>query len=425
MEALVSALTLAKTIDAIAKNARAASRLLMNVDPGKVDDCLRIMAALLDEQKAAIAKANRKDLALAKDKGLTGPMIERLTLTDKTFESMKRGLKEVASLSSPVGASFEERVRPNGLTIYKMRVPIGVIAIIYESRPNVTVDAASLCLKSGNAVILRGGSEAFFTNKALAALFGTACERAGLPPGVVQLVPTTDRKAIDLLLCKDQEIDLVIPRGGEGLIRAVVEKSRIPVIKHYKGVCHVFVSRRADIGKALPIVVNAKVQRPSVCNAMETLLLDASLPDAGKKRILDALIEKGVVLFGDDATRKLVAGVKRATEDDWRAEYLDLRLAVRVIRDVSEAIAHINTYGSHHTDAIVTESKTEADLFLRLVDSSSVMVNASTRFSDGGEYGLGAEIGISTDKLHARGPMGVADLTTYKWIVKGNGQIRS
>jgi glutamate-5-semialdehyde dehydrogenase len=306
-----------------------------------------------------------------------------------------------------------------------MRVPIGVIAIIYESRPNVTVDAASLCLKSGNAVILRGGSEAFFTNKALAALFGRACERAGLPLGVVQLVPTTDRKAIDLLLCKDQEIDLVIPRGGEGLIRAVVEKSRIPVIKHYKGVCHVFVSRRADISKALPIVVNAKVQRPSVCNAMETLLLDASLPDASKKRLLDALIDKGVVLFGDYATRKLVVGVKRATEDDWRAEYLDLRLAVRVVRDVNEAIQHINTFGSHHTDAIVTEAKKEADLFLRLVDSSSVMVNASTRFSDGGEYGLGAEIGISTDKLHARGPMGVADLTTYKWIVKGNGQIRS
>jgi glutamate-5-semialdehyde dehydrogenase len=418
-------LTLAKTIDAIAKKARAASRLLMNVDPDKIGDCLRIVATLLDEQKAAIAKANRKDLALTKDKRLSGPMIERLTISDKTFESMKRGLKEVAALSTPVGATFDERVRPNGLTIYKMRVPIGVIAIIYESRPNVTVDAASLCLKSGNAVILRGGSEAFFTNKALAALFGRACERAGLPLGVVQLVPTTDRKAIDLLLCKDQEIDLVIPRGGEGLIRAVVEKSRIPVIKHYKGVCHVFVSRRADISKALPIVVNAKVQRPSVCNAMETLLLDASLPDASKKRLLDALIDKGVVLFGDYATRKLVVGVKRATEDDWRAEYLDLRLAVRVVRDVNEAIQHINTFGSHHTDAIVTEAKKEADLFLRLVDSSSVMVNASTRFSDGGEYGLGAEIGISTDKLHARGPMGVADLTTYKWIVKGNGQIRS
>ncbi len=421
----MSSLTLAKTIDAIAKKARAASRLLMNVDPDKIGDCLRIVATLLDEQKAAIAKANRKDLALTKDKRLSGPMIERLTISDKTFESMKRGLKEVAALSTPVGATFDERVRPNGLTIYKMRVPIGVIAIIYESRPNVTVDAASLCLKSGNAVILRGGSEAFFTNKALAALFGRACERAGLPLGVVQLVPTTDRKAIDLLLCKDQEIDLVIPRGGEGLIRAVVEKSRIPVIKHYKGVCHVFVSRRADISKALPIVVNAKVQRPSVCNAMETLLLDASLPDASKKRLLDALIDKGVVLFGDYATRKLVVGVKRATEDDWRAEYLDLRLAVRVVRDVNEAIQHINTFGSHHTDAIVTEAKKEADLFLRLVDSSSVMVNASTRFSDGGEYGLGAEIGISTDKLHARGPMGVADLTTYKWIVKGNGQIRS
>jgi glutamate-5-semialdehyde dehydrogenase len=305
-----------------------------------------------------------------------------------------------------------------------MRVPIGVIAIIYESRPNVTVDAASLCLKSRNSVILRGGSEAFFSNTALASLIANACESAGLPGDAVQLVPTTDRKAIDFLLKKENDIDLVIPRGGEGLIRAVVEKSRIPVIKHYKGVCHVYVSRFADMAKAIPIVVNAKVQRPGVCNAMETLLLDTLLPDVDKVKILAALVDKGVILYGDPAVRKLVKGARRATREDWFAEYLDLRLAVRVVNGAGEAISHINTYGSRHTDSIVTEANEEADQFVRLVDSSSVMVNASTRFSDGAEYGLGAEIGISTDKLHARGPMGVADLTTYKWVVRGNGQIR-
>ena len=416
---------LQKKIDAMARSALAASRCLVDIPRAKVDDCLCAMAALLDEQKDAIVKANRKDLALAKKKNLAGPMIERLTLSDKTFESMKRGLVDVAALTAPVGESFDERVRPNGLVIYKMRVPIGVIAIIYESRPNVTVDAAALCLKSRNSVILRGGSEAFYSNKALAALFSLACERSGLPCRAVQLVPTIDRKAVDLLLRKDREIDLVIPRGGEGLIRAVVEKSRIPVIKHYKGVCHVFVSRNADMAKAAAIVVNAKVQRPAVCNAMETLLLDAGLPDADKKAILDALIVKGVTLIGDPAVRRLVKGVKPATEADWYAEYLDLRLAVCVVDGVNKAIAHINKFGSRHTDAIVTESQEEADLFLRLVDSSSVMHNASTRFSDGGEYGLGAEIGISTDKLHARGPMGLGELTTYKWIVKGNGQVRN
>ncbi len=415
---------LEKTINTMARKARAASHLLLDTPQDKVNESLLVMATLLDEHKASITAANRKDVALARKKRLSPPLIERLTLSDKAFESIKRGLFEVAALSTPVGETFDDRVRPNGLSICKMRVPIGVIAIIYESRPNVTIDAASLCLKSRNAVILRGGSEAFHTNKALAALFATACVQAGLPAAVVQLVPTTDRKAVDILLQKDQDIDLVIPRGGEGLIRAVVEKSRIPVIKHYKGVCHVFVSRDADMEMAVSIVVNAKVQRPSVCNAMETLLLDAALPDSGKKRILDALIEKGVELHGDAAVRKLVAGVKRATEDDWRAEYLDLRLAVRVVSGVSQAIMHINTFGSHHTDSIVTESAREAQLFVHLVDSASVMVNASTRFSDGGEYGLGAEIGISTDKLHARGPMGLAELTTYKWVVKGNGQIR-
>jgi glutamate-5-semialdehyde dehydrogenase len=416
--------SLQKTIDAIARKARASSRLLCDIQQDKVDNCLRAIAALLDSRKEAVLKANRQDIALARKKNLPGVMIERLTLSDKAFDAMKKGLNVVAGLSTPVGSVFDERVRPNGLTIYKLRVPIGVIAIIYESRPNVTIDAASLCLKSRNSVILRGGSEAFFSNRALASLIASACESTGLPRDAVQLVPTIDRKAIDFLLKKENDIDLVIPRGGEGLIRAVAEKSRIPVIKHYKGVCHVYVSRFADMEKAISIVVNAKVQRPGVCNAMETLLLDASLADGNKTKILAALVDKGVILYGDPAVRKLVSGARRATREDWLAEYLDLRLAVRVVGGVSEAISHINTFGSHHTDSIVTESKEEADLFLRLVDSSSVMLNASTRFSDGGEYGLGAEIGISTDKLHARGPMGVADLTTYKWIVRGNGQIR-
>lgn len=409
----------------MARKARASSRLLGDTPQEKVDNCLRAIATLLDTQKEAVIRANRKDITLAHKKNLAGPMIERLTLSDKTFESMKKGLDVVAGLSTPVGSIFDERVRPNGLSIYKMRVPIGVIAIIYESRPNVTIDAASLCLKSRNSVILRGGSEAFFSNRALASLIEKACKSAGLPGDAVQFVPTTDRKAVDFLLERDGDIDLVIPRGGEGLIRAVVEKSRIPVIKHYKGVCHVYVSRFADMAKAVPIVVNAKVQRPAVCNAMETLLLDRSLDEGKKKRIIKELIDKGVTLFGDPDARRLAPGIKRAAASDWLAEYLDMRLAVRVVNGVNEAVSHINTYGSHHTDAIVTESRQEAELFSRLVDSSSVMVNASTRFSDGAEYGMGAEIGISTDKLHARGPMGVADLTTYKWIVEGNGQIRT
>jgi glutamate-5-semialdehyde dehydrogenase len=334
------------------------------------------------------------------------------------------GLRVVARLPSPVGTRYDARVRPNGLRIYKMKVPIGVVAIVYESRPNVTVDAAAICLKSQNAVILRGGSEAFHSNLALARLFGRALAQAGLPAAAVQFVATTDRTAVDLLLGKDGEIDLVIPRGGESLIRRVVEKSRIPVIKHYKGVCHVFVSRHADMRKAVPIAVNAKVQRPGVCNAMETLLLDKRLPREKKRAIITALLAENVRLFGDASTRSLSSEIGKATEDDWYAEYLDLRLAVREVNGVEEAVRHINTYGSRHTDAIVTESAKEAALFRDRVDSSSVMINASTRFSDGGEYGMGCEIGISTDKLHARGPMGVEDLTTYKWIVEGEGQVR-
>lgn len=408
----------------IAREARTSGLALQNVPPKTITKALSVMADLVVKNSETLKAANRKDLSTARKSGMSSAMIDRLTLSDKALASIVRGLREVAALKSPVGREYEHRTRPNGLAIFKMRVPIGVVGIIYESRPNVTVDAAAICLKSHNAVILRGGSEAIHSNMALVDLFGQALSIAGVPRNAIQLIPVIDREAIDIMLKLDEQIDLIIPRGGEGLIRTVVENSHIPVIKHYKGVCHVYVSRSADIQKALPIVINAKVQRPGVCNAMETLLLDSKLKLTDRKQLITALLEKGVTLFGDPATRILSPAVKKATVDDWKAEYLDLRLAVRTVGSVDEAIDHINTYGSHHTDSIVTESKKEADWFVKSVDSASVMVNTSTRFSDGGEYGMGCEIGISTDKLHARGPMGVEDLTTYKWVVRGNGQIR-
>jgi glutamate-5-semialdehyde dehydrogenase len=383
------------------------------------------MAQLLNSERRKLQSENSRDLDASKKKGLSSAMIDRLTLSDKTITGMIQGLKEVAALPTSVGTTYDERIRPNGLIISKIRVPIGVVGIIYESRPNVTVDAAAICLKSHNAVILRGGSESFFSNRALASLFSKALAKAKLPSEAIQIIPTTDRQAIELLLKKDEYVDLIIPRGGESLIRMVVEKSHIPVIKHYKGICHVYISSSADIKKATAIVVNAKIQRPGVCNAMETLLLDAGLSIDKRRTLVNALLNNNVTLYGDIATRTLSPKIKRATKRDWNAEYLDLRLAVRTVNNCTEAIDHINTYGSHHTDAIITKSKTEADMFLSQVDSSSVMINASTRFSDGGQYGMGCEIGISTDKLHARGPMGVDDLTTYKWVVKGTGQIRT
>lgn len=417
--------TLQKTVDTIAQRARKASLQLQGIPEKQLNKALKKMAVLLSTEHESLQKANRKDLAAARKKGLPHAMIDRLTLSDATLASMIRGCKEVAALPSPVGTEYEERTRPNGLVICKKRVPIGVVGIIYESRPNVTVDAAAICLKSGNAVILRGGSESFHSNRALAELFSVALTEAKLPPHAVQIIPTTDRVAIELLLVKEKEVDLIIPRGGESLIRMVVDKSRIPVIKHYTGICHIYLSAAADMEKATAIVINAKVQRPGVCNAVETLLLDARIAGVKRKAIVAALLEQGVTLFGDAATMKLSPEVKKATVDDWYAEYLDLRLAVRTVASIDDAIDHINTYGSHHTDAIITESTKEADQFIAGVDSASVMINASTRFADGGEYGMGCEIGISTDKLHARGPMGIDDLTTYKWIVRGNGQIRN
>jgi glutamate-5-semialdehyde dehydrogenase len=411
-------------IDGITTRAREASLLLQGHPAASIDKALLLMADYLESDKTHLKDENAKDLEAARAKGLSAPMIDRLTLSDKALASMIRGLREVAALSSPVGEFYGERIRPNGLKISKMRVPIGVIGIIYEARPNVTVDAAAICLKSRNAVILRGGSEAFSSNSALCDLFSKSLSDIGLPASALQFIPTTDRAAVELLLQKDAHVDLIIPRGGESLIRMVVEKSRIPVIKHYKGVCHVFISANADMDKAVPIAVNAKAQRPSVCNAMETLLLDAGLDIQKKKSLVNALIDKGVTLFGDEESRKLSDKIGIVDEEALYNEYLDLRLSVVTVNGVDGAVRHINKYGSRHTDSIVTESESEAEAFVSRVDTASVMVNASTRFADGGEYGMGCEIGISTDKLHSRGPMGVEDLTTYKWVVRGNGQVR-
>ncbi len=421
----MKASALERQIQRVATQARTASEQLATVSESAINRALRRMAALLKQQRGPLERQNAKDLTQGRARGLSSAMIDRLTLSEKAFRSMTTGVRTLTGLKSSVGREYDERRMPNGLEICKRRVPIGVVAIIYESRPNVTVDAAAICLKSRNAVILRGGSEAFNSNKALANLFSRALSETGLPRNAIQLVPTTDRAAVEMLLTKPNQIDLVIPRGGEGLIRTVVEKSQIPVIKHYKGVCHVFVSRNADMRIALPIAVNAKVQRPGVCNAMETLLIDKGLPKTDQRKLIDALLAEGVELHGDrDACGLYPGTLKRATRADWEAEYLDLRLAVRIVDGVDTAIDHINSFGSHHTDAIVSRSKNEIAAFLDRVDSSSVMVNASTRFSDGAEYGMGCEIGISTDKLHSRGPMGIDDLTTYKWIVRGKGQTR-
>ena len=416
---------ISKSVNITVQQARASSILLQEVPAASINKALLEMARMIKVNLAALRVENAKDLSAAKKTGLSSAMIDRLTLSDKTVASMIDGLRTVAKLPSPIGGTFDRRTRPNGLNIYKVKVPIGVVCIIYESRPNVTVDAAAICLKSNNAVILRGGSESIHSNKALGALFKKAIVSAGIPTHAIQVIDTTDRAAVTELLQQDQYIDCVIPRGGEDLIRAVVAQSRIPVIKHYKGICHVYVSRNADMSIALPIIINAKVQRPGVCNAMETLLIDSGLSQKNKLAIIEALHKNNVTLFGDAATRTLSRSIHRASEDDWKAEYLDLRLAVAQVNGVAAAVTHINTYGSRHTDAIISTSKSEIKLFSTTVDSASIMINTSTRFADGGEYGMGCEIGISTDKLHARGPMGIEDLTTYKWIVEGNGQIRT
>ena len=404
----------------LTERSRDAARALAKLNAPAKDALLHVMAAGIEKSAGRIKVANAKDLESGKKAELSPAMLDRLTLTDKRIAEMAKGVRDVAALADPVGKIISEWTRPNGMRIQKVRVPLGVILIIYESRPNVTADAACLCFKTGNAVILRGGSEAIHSNLAIA----EAMNVPGLPPNSITVVPTTDRAAIDELLKLDDLINLCIPRGGEGLIRAVAEKSRIPVIKHYKGVCHVYVDRDADFDMAEKIVINAKCQRPGVCNAIETLLIDDKIADQFLPRIGKALAKHKVELRGDERTRRLVATAKPATEDDWYAEYLDLILAVRVVNGVDEAIDHITKYGSAHSDAIVTRSKATAEKFLREVDSSSVFWNASTRLADGAQYGFGAEIGISTDKLHARGPMGLEELTSYKFVVVGDGQLR-
>ena len=409
----------------LARRARAAARQLAPAGAGAKNAALRAMAENLRAGAETIRKENAADLAAANQAGLAAAMIDRLTLTDKRIEKMARSLHEIADLQDPVGEILEGYVRPNGLRIERVRVPLGVVLTIYESRPNVTSDVAALCLKSGNAAILRGGKEALRSNLAIHRLLAEAVAGQGLPADAVLMIETSDRDLLAALLRQDENIDVVVPRGGESLIRAVAEGSTIPVIKHYKGVCHVYVDDLADLDMAEAICFNAKVQRPGVCNAMETMLVHKNIAARFLPRICRRLSEAGVQLRGCDETRRIWPDAKPATDEDWYAEYLDLVLAVRVVEHVQDAIDHIARYGSAHTDAIVSEDVRRIRQFVQGVDSSSVMINTTTRFSDGGEYGLGAEVGISTGKLHARGPMGCRDLTTYKWVVTGEGQLRT
>ena len=408
----------------MAQSAREASRQLGRFSSGQKNAALLAIAAGLEKEAGFIQSENQNDLLRAQEMGLSGAMIDRLTIKDETIAAMVAGLKEVADLNDPVGTMGPTWTRPNGLQIARMRIPLGVIGIIYESRPNVTVDAAGLCLKAGNAVILRGGSEAFYSNQALASIIEKALATSGLPEKAVQVVPVREREAVYALLDQETYIDLIIPRGGEGLIRSVVENSKIPVLKHYKGVCHVYVDTDADLKMARDISFNAKVQRPGVCNAMETLLVHRSVAEDFLPGMAAQFGKAGVELRGCPETCRILPDAQKATESDWPEEYLDLILAVKVVSDMDEALTHIAAYSSNHSEAIVTSNYESARRFVREADSSVVLVNASTRFNDGGQLGLGAEIGISTSKLHAFGPMGLEELTTNKFVVYGDGQIR-
>jgi glutamate-5-semialdehyde dehydrogenase len=414
-----------KSIKQIAQDAALAARKLSRVTTTEKNNALLQMADELEKNCKFLLAENAKDVVIAKKSGISRAMLERLTLKQDTIEQMARGLREVAALPDPVGKVTSMWRRPNGLLVGRMRIPLGVIGIIYESRPNVTVDAAALCLKAGNAVILRGGSESIKSNLAVASnLQGVLC-KTSLPVNTIQVIPLTDREAVSAMLQLDEYIDLIIPRGGEELIRAVVAQSKIPVLKHYKGVCHIFVDAHADMDMAVNVCLNAKTQRPGVCNAMETMLVHKDiagkfLPQAAKK-----LKKAGVVIRGCEKTKLILKNIEKANEKDWYTEYLDLILAVKVVENIDEAIAHIEKYGSLHTESIITNDYANSQRFLNEVNSSTVLVNASTRFSDGFELGLGAEIGISTTKLHAFGPMGLEELTTTKFIIYGNGQVRT
>ncbi|WP_035382529.1 glutamate-5-semialdehyde dehydrogenase [Ferriphaselus sp. R-1] len=408
----------------VGRNARAASRLTAQADTAAKNRALEAMAQAILDSRAALQEANAKDVTAARANGLDAAAIDRLTLSDKVIDGMAEGLRQIAALADPVGEVSDMSYRPSGIQVGKMRVPLGVIGIIYESRPNVTADAAGLCLKSGNAAILRGGSEAIHSNRAIAECVQAGLRAAGLPETAVQVVATTDRAAVGELITMKEFVDVIVPRGGKGLIARISSDAKVPVIKHLDGICHVYIDDQADLAKAIVIADNAKTHRYGVCNAMETLLVNAAVAAQVLPPLCKIYLAKGVELRGDATAQALVPQMKAATEEDWRTEYLAPILSVRVVADLDAAIDHINSYSSQHTDSIVTENYTKAMRFLREVDSSSVMVNASTRFADGFEYGLGAEIGISTDKIHARGPVGLEGLTSQKYIVLGNGQIR-
>jgi glutamate-5-semialdehyde dehydrogenase len=415
---------IAQHILLMGKRARAAAHELVKLSTAQKNDILRAMAAGLRDHAHPILEANAKDVSEAETKGLSKPMVDRLRLTPDSLEAIAAAIEQVATLPDPVGETLSETTRPNGLKITKVRVPIGVIGIIYESRPNVTSDAAVLCFKTGNATILRGGSEAFHSNTALAHALQQGGEKAGLPAHSIQLVPFTDRASVDHLAKMDQYLDLIIPRGGQALVERVVNAARMPVLKHYHGVCHVYLHRDADLQKSLDIVVNSKTHKPGVCNALETLLVDREIAPTFYPALATALAARNVEIRGDATALELWPGAVPVTEEDWTTEYLDLILSVKTVEGVDEALEHINHYGSHHTDSIVTEDAATAHKFLHEADTAVAMWNASTRFNDGGEFGFGAEIGISTDKLHARGPMGLAELCSYKYLVTGNGQVR-
>ena len=409
----------------VARRAKEVSYSLIDLSTEVKNRTLLKAAELIESKRELIEAENRKDLIAGEERGLSKAMLDRLLLNERRIAGMVQVLRDVASLNDPVGEVVRMWTRPNGLRIGKMRVPLGVVAIIYESRPNVTIEAGSLCIKSSNSVILKGGSEAINSNRVLVNILKEAADSEGFPPDAIQFIDTTEREVVKELLLLDEYIDVVIPRGGEGLIRFVSENARMPVIKHYKGVCHVFVDEFADLEKAWNICFNAKVQRPGVCNAMETMLVHSKIADAFMPTMIEMFKKAKVELRGCERTRAYDPDyIKPATEEDWYAEYLDLILAVKIVDSLNEAIDHINTYGSHHSDSIVTENYTNAMKFLNRVDSAAVYVNASTRFTDGNVFGLGAEMGISTDKIHVRGPMGLEDLTIPKYIIFGSGQIR-
>lgn len=408
----------------VGQQARAASVDIAKADSGEKNTALSAIAMAIEASREALISANKKDMQRGQENGLDAALLDRLELTPARIDNMIEGLNQVAALPDPVGGMTDLEYRPTGIQVGKMRVPLGVIGIIYESRPNVTIEAASLCLKSGNAAILRGGSEAIESNQALAACIRTGLAEAGLPENVVQVINTTDRAAVGELITMEEYVDVVVPRGGKGLIERISKDAKVTVIKHLDGICHVYIDSDADLTKAVNVAINAKTHRYGTCNTMETLLVNEAVAQKALPQLARAYGELDVELRGCDLSRDIVADMVPATEEDWSTEYLAPVLAVKVVQNMAEAITHINRYGSHHTDSIITENYTKARQFLRQVDSSSVMVNASTRFADGFEYGLGAEIGISTDKIHARGPVGLDGLTSQKWVVLGDGHIR-